>query len=40
MIFQGVIKNHFIYLRILEEVVFKLLDLLVLEKTFVNKIIQ
>ena len=40
MIFQGVINKHIIELRILKEVVFKLLDLLILEKLLSTKIIQ
>ena len=40
MIFQGVINKHFIGLRILKEVLFKLLDLLILEKLLSTKIIQ
>ena len=40
MIFQGVINKHFIELRILKEVPFKFLDLLILEKLLSIKIIQ
>ena len=40
MIFQGAINKHLIELKILKEILFKLWDLLVLEKHFSTKIIQ
>ena len=40
MIFKGVINKHYIELRIFKEVLFKLLDLLILEKLLSTIIIQ